>query len=116
MQVVTGAFGFIGRYIAKALLEQGKEVRTITTHPEKPNPFGASGKAFPYTFNNSDQLTANLHGADALYNTYWIRFPYDGQTYESALETTRTLFNFVRHFGLSKVLSTAFNFDQPVHL
>ena len=71
-------------------------MRTITTHPEKPNPFEASVKAFPYTFNNPGQLIATLHDADALYNTYWIRFPYDGQTYEFALENTRTLFNFIR--------------------
>ena len=43
MDVVTGAFGYIGRYIAKRLLETGREVRTITTHPDKPNPFGRGG-------------------------------------------------------------------------
>jgi len=50
MNVVTGAFGFIGRYIARNLLESGEAVRTVTTHPDKPNPFGAAVQAFPYNF------------------------------------------------------------------
>ena len=32
MHIVTGAFGYIGKYIAAALLAQGRAVRTITTH------------------------------------------------------------------------------------
>ena len=104
MHVVTGAFGYIGRYIAKALLEKGEEVRSITTHPNKPNPFGSAVKAFPYNFENPDQLIATIHGADALYNTYWIRFPYDGQTYESALENTRTLFRCAKEAGVKRIV------------
>jgi NADH dehydrogenase len=92
MDVVTGAFGYIGRYIAAALLEQGRQVRTITTHPDKPDPFNGTVEAFPYSFHDRRRLTETLAGAEVLYNTYWIRFPYAGQTYESALENTRTLF------------------------
>ena len=33
-----------------------------------------------------------IKGADTLFNTYWIRFNYDGQTYEQALKNTQTLF------------------------
>ena len=47
MNIVTGAFGYIGKYIARHLLEQGEAVRTITTHPDKPNPFGEAVQAFP---------------------------------------------------------------------
>ena len=45
MNVVTGAFGYIGRYITAHLLESGEAVKTITTHPHKPNPFGAAVEA-----------------------------------------------------------------------
>jgi hypothetical protein len=45
MQVVTGAFGYIGRYVARELLARGEAVRTITTHVDKPNPFGAAVEA-----------------------------------------------------------------------
>lgn len=104
MDVVTGAFGYIGKYITKALLERGRNVRTITTHPNKPNPFGPSVKAFSYSFDNTDQLTGILSGAETLYNTYWIRFPYDGQTYESALENTRSLFRCAEQGGVKRIV------------
>jgi hypothetical protein len=42
MHVVSGAFGYIGKYIARELMGRGEEVRTIITHPDKPNPFGWS--------------------------------------------------------------------------
>jgi hypothetical protein len=35
LDVVTGAFSYIGKYIARHLLDSGRQVRTITTHPDK---------------------------------------------------------------------------------
>ena len=37
--VVTGAFGYTGKYIARLLLEAGDDVRTLTGHPDRPSPF-----------------------------------------------------------------------------
>jgi uncharacterized protein YbjT (DUF2867 family) len=104
LDVVTGAFGYIGKYIAKALLERGKTVCTITTHPNKPNPFGSAIKAFSYNFDDPGALTRTITGADNLFNTYWIRFPFDGQTYESALENTKTLFNCAKRAGVRRIV------------
>lgn len=104
MDVVTGAFGYIGKYISKALLEKGRTVCTITTHPHKPNPFGSAVKAFSYNFEDGEALTRTLNGADTLYNTYWIRFPFDGQTYESALQNTKTLFRCARQAGVKRIV------------
>jgi len=104
LDIVTGAFGYIGKYIAKALLERGRTVCTITTHPNKPNPFGSAVKAFSYSFDDPDALTRTLNGADKLFNTYWIRFPFDGQTYESALENTKTLFNCAKRAGVKRIV------------
>ncbi len=92
MQVVTGAFGYIGRYVAQRLLDSGEAVRTITTHPNKPNPFGNKVEAFPYNFEYPDELVTALRGASTLYNTYWIRFEHGGATFEQAVENTVTLF------------------------
>jgi NADH dehydrogenase len=47
---VTGAFGFSGRYIAKRLLDQGREVVTLTNTPPPPNGFGNRIKAYPLRF------------------------------------------------------------------
>lgn len=104
MDVVTGAFGYIGKYIAKALIRRSRKVVTITTHPNKPNPFGPAVKAFSYNFSDPDSLTRTLSGAETLYNTYWIRFPFDGQTYESALENTKTLFRCAREAGVKRIV------------
>jgi NADH dehydrogenase len=104
MNVVTGAFGFIGRYIARALLESGEAVRTITTHPDKPNPFGTAVEAFPYHFDRPEDLVASLRGASTLYNTYWVRFERGGSTFEQAVRNTVTLFESARRAGVGKIV------------
>lgn len=104
MNVVTGAFGYIGRYIARHLLESGRAVQTITTHPDRPNPFGSAVRAFPYNFDRSDDLVASLRGASTLYNTYWIRFEYGEATFQEAVRNTVTLFQCARHAGVERIV------------
>lgn len=104
LNVVTGAFGYIGRRIARQLLQTGQRVRTITTHPEKPNPFPQQVEAFHYDFNRPDDLIRHLEGARVLFNTYWIRFEHDGQTFEQALENTRVLFDCARRAGVKRIV------------
>jgi uncharacterized protein YbjT (DUF2867 family) len=36
VDVVTGAFGYTGRYITGRLLESGRNVKTLTGHPKRP--------------------------------------------------------------------------------
>ena len=40
LHVVTGAFGYSGKYIAARLLQAGHRVRTLTNSVDRPNPFG----------------------------------------------------------------------------
>ena len=102
--VVTGAFGYIGRYISAQLLESGRQVKTVTTHIDKPNPFGASVRAFPYHFDHPKRLEETLRGVDTLYNTYWIRFEHAGVTFERAVENTKTLFRCAEGAGVRKIV------------
>ena len=104
MNVVTGSFGYIGKYITKELLERGQEVKTITTHPAKPNPFGDKVKAASYHFNDPEKLTAYLSGSETLFNTYWVRFNYRDWSFDQALENTRILFNCAVNAGVKKVV------------
>jgi NADH dehydrogenase len=104
MNVVTGSFGFIGRHITQRLLKRGQTVRTITTHPDKPNPFGSEVEARPYAFDYPKELEASLRGADVLYNTYWIRFEYGEMTYARALYNTATLFECARKAGVKRIV------------
>ncbi len=111
--VVTGAFGYIGRYIARHLLAIGESVTTITTHPDKPNPFGENVKAFPYDFENPDALTASLRGASTLYNTYWVRFEYGQVTFRQAVDNTRTLFRCAKAAGVQKIVHISVTHASP---
>ncbi|MFQ5691299.1 MAG: SDR family oxidoreductase [Gemmatimonadota bacterium] len=104
MNVVTGALGYIGRYIAARLLESGEAVRTITTHPDKPNPFGAAVEAYPYNFDRPDELETSLRGASTLYNTYWIRFEYGGATFAQAVRNTALLFERAARAGVERIV------------
>ncbi len=104
MNVVTGAFGYIGKYIARRLLESGERVKTVTTHPDKPNPFGEAVEAFPYNFDRPDELIACLRGASTLFNTYWIRFEYGGATFRQAVKNSAVLFDCAKKAGITKIV------------
>lgn len=102
--VVTGAFGFTGKYIAKRLLEAGRPVRTITGHPNRPDPFAGRVETAPFNFDLPDRLVEFLRGGRVLYNTYWIRFPYRGTTYEQAIGNTRTLLAAAGEAGIGRIV------------
>jgi NADH dehydrogenase len=104
MNVVTGAFGFSGKYITRQLLFKGEKVKTVTSHPQKKNPFGEQVKAFPYNFNQPDELSETLRGAEILYNTYWIRFPYGDVNFDSAVNNSRILFESARKAGVKRIV------------
>jgi NADH dehydrogenase len=91
LNVVTGAFGYTGKYIARRLLADGIRVKTLTGHPERPNPFGAQVVAAPFNFDDLPTLIDQLSGASTLYNTYWVRFSRGKVTFDRAVENTRTL-------------------------
>ena len=105
LSVVTGAFGYTGKYITRELLTRGARVRTLTRpHPERPNPFGAQIEIAPLDFTNFDELVRNLSGASTLYNTYWVRFSHRQSTFDSAVENTKTLIRAARNAGVRRLV------------
>ena len=102
--VVTGAFGYIGRYITLQLLESGRTVKTITTHVNKPNPFGDQVRAFPYNFEHPGLLEETLRGVETLYNTYWVRFERGAATFAGAVENTKILFQSAAAAGVKRIV------------
>jgi uncharacterized protein YbjT (DUF2867 family) len=100
--VVTGASGYTGRYITRALLARGRRVKTLTGHPTRANPFGDQIEAVPFNFDHPDDLKRSLEGARALFNTYWIRFPYGGQTFDTAVANTRIMLDAATAAGVRK--------------
>ncbi len=104
LDVVTGAFGYTGRYITESLLSNGRRVRTLTGHPNRPNPFGDRIEVARLEFGDRARLGKSLDGADTLYNTYWIRFPYRGMTFETAVRNTETLIGAAADAGVRRIV------------
>ena len=104
MDAVTGAFGYTGRFITRRLLEAGREVRTLTGHPGRPDPFDGKVTVLPYAFDDPAALAAGLRGAEVLYNTYWVRFPYREVAFDQALGNTRTLLQAAKEAGVRRVV------------
>ncbi len=100
--VVTGAFGYTGKYITRRLLAMGKQVLTLTGHPERPNPFGDLVNAAPFHFDDCNKLARSLQGATTFYNTYWVRFPYGQVRFETAVANTKTLLRACQEAGVRK--------------
>jgi NADH dehydrogenase len=104
LHVVTGAFGYSGRHIAARLLEQGVRVRTITGHPDRPDPFGGRVEVAKLDFGDPDALARSLAGAEVLYNTYWVRFDHGDTTHERAVANTEVLFRAAAAAGVERVV------------
>ena len=104
LHVVTGAFGYSGKYITTRLLAQGQRVRTLTNSLQRPNPFGSQVQAFPYNFDRPEELVESLRGAAVLYNTYWVRFNYSSFKHQSAVRNTLTLFEAARKAGVKRIV------------
>ena len=108
VHVVTGAFGYSGKYIARRLLAEGVDVHTLTNSVNRANPFGEKVKAFPFHFDEPEKLTEFLRGASVLYNTYWVRFNFEdnkvGFKHSVAVDNTLTLFRAAKDAGVRRVI------------
>ena len=104
LQVVTGAFGYSGKYIATRLLRAGYRVRTLTNSPERANPFQGAVEAVPYHFDDPAALTAALRGAAVLYNTYWVRFNTADFSHAEAVRNTGILLDAAKRAGVGRLV------------
>jgi uncharacterized protein YbjT (DUF2867 family) len=86
--VVTGAFSYTGAAVARELITRGHTVHTLTNR--EPPPGSAAITHAPLRFDVAE-LAAQLTKADVLVNTFWVRLPHHGQTFESAVDCSRVL-------------------------
>ncbi|MGA3218491.1 MAG: NAD(P)H-binding protein [Acidimicrobiales bacterium] len=103
LDVVTGAFSYSGRVISRALLDVGRQVRTLTGHPER----GAGQSEIEVRgldFDDPAGLAASLAGTTTLYNTYWVRFAHGRVDHTLAVENSRALFQAARRAGVGKIV------------
>jgi uncharacterized protein YbjT (DUF2867 family) len=102
--VVTGAFSYTGRYIARRLLSQERRVRTLTNHPKRPGAEDIKVDVAPLQFTDRAALVDSLRGADVLYNTYWVRFRHGRMGFGEAIANTRTLVGAAAEAGVRKIV------------
>ncbi len=117
LQLVTGAFGYSGKYIARRLLAQGHQVITLTGHLNRPDPFDGAVRAAPFNFENPAALTATLRGVEVLYNTYWVRFDHGETTFAKAVANTRTLIQAAKEAGVRRFVHVSIanpSLDSPL--
>ena len=102
--VVTGAFSYSGKYITRRLLVLGRSVKTLTGHPDRPDPFEGKVSTAPLDFTRPEELEANLRGATTLYNTYWIRFAHGSLNYDVAVANSRLLIQAACRAGVRRIV------------
>ena len=110
---VTGAFSYSGKYITRRLLQQGKDVITLTGHPNRPDPFDGNVHAYPLDFNNVNVLTDSLRDVDILYNTYWVRFDRGDNTQPQAVKNTHSLVQAAVKAGVQRIVHISITNPSP---
>lgn len=117
LHVVTGAFGYTGRYIARRLLEAGHRVKTLTCRtcdaaaPSQPIAIA------PLNFDEPDALVEALRGADTLFNTYWIRFARGRVTFDRAVSNSGALVDAAVRAGVRRIVHVSItnpSLDSPL--
>jgi len=104
LHVVTGAFGYSGRYIAERLLTRGCKVRTLTNSPGRTHDFGDRIEVHPFHFDSVEKMKQSLAGAKVLYNTYWVRFNHKGFSHAEAVRNTILLFEAAKAAGVQRIV------------
>ncbi len=106
MHVVTGAFGYTGRWIAHHLLEKGVQVRTLTNAVGRDDPFDGRVEVHPLDFDDHAALVESLRGAEVLYNTYWVRYNHRRRNFEHgiAVENSKRLFKAAAEAGVERIV------------
>jgi uncharacterized protein YbjT (DUF2867 family) len=102
--VVTGAYSYTGRFIARRLMEMERPIKTLTNHPHRAGAEDVKAEVAPLQFKDRDALVDSLRGADVLYNTYWVRFNDGRARFGEAVANTRVLVGAARDAGVRKVV------------
>lgn len=117
VHAVTGAFGYSGRHVAALLLGAGARVRSLTGHPDRPDPFGGRVEVRRFAFDDPARMRAELADVQVLYNTYWVRFDHGASTFARAVEHSRRLFRAAAEAGVERVVHVSItnpSLDAPL--
>ena len=101
---VTGSFGFTGRALTERLLGAGHDVVTLSRRSGTGDPLASRLTVRSLRPDRPDELAASLDGVDTLFNTYWLRFPRGGATFEGAVASSAALLAAARMAGVRRVV------------
>jgi NADH dehydrogenase len=104
VDLVTGAFGYTGSYIAERLLERGRLVRTLTRRSGEGHPLGSRVEAIPLRIEDGESLAAAFEGVDTFYNTYWRRFGRPGVGFDDMVEQSSRLIEAAAAAGVRRMV------------
>lgn len=104
LDLVTGAFSYSGAHIAQRLLDSGRQVRTLTFHPNRDHPLRDRVEALPFRFDDTIALARSMEGVETLYNTYWVRFDHGRASFAGAVAHSSALFHAARRAGVSRIV------------
>jgi uncharacterized protein YbjT (DUF2867 family) len=107
LDAVTGAFSYTGRFVAPRLIARGRNVRTLTNHPDPENPLAQQIASSPLDFSRPAALAESLIGVDTLYNTYWVRFIHGAASFDQAVRNTGVLIDAARQAGVRRIVQTS---------
>lgn len=114
---ITGGTGFVGRHLARVLVEAGHEVVLIARGFDSRDPAIRELKKTtfaPVGTSSVEQLTTAFAGCDAVAHCAGINRELGGQTYRSVhVEGTRNVVNAARSAGVKKVLLLSFLRARP---
>jgi len=102
--VVTGAFSYIGHAAASSLLRRGWEVRTLTNRATPLQALDARVERAPLQFEDLDALVRFMGEARVFVNTYWIRYPRRGLTFDEAVTNSAVLLAAARTAGVRRIV------------
>jgi len=113
IDLVTGATGYSGSYVAQRLLERGREVRTLTRDAAGvPSPI----EAFRYRFDSPSEMAEAFRGVDTFYNTYWVRFARGSFTHDDAVRNSLALVDAAATAGVRRMVHVSImhpDLDSP---
>lgn len=108
--LVTGASGYSGAFVAARLLEKGRQVRTLTRETET---VGEPIDAFAYRFDTPEKMEEAFAGVDTFYNTYWVRFGRGSFTHADAVRNSCALVDCAAEAGVRRMVHVSIMNPDP---
>ena len=102
--VITGAFSYTGAAVSQELLRRGYSIHSLTNRQplQKDNAISSAPLRF-----ERDYLKGELGGANTFVNTYWVRLPYAGQSFASAVKNSKMLIDAAVSAGVKRIIQVS---------